>query len=279
VEEQTGMQQQILDERFPDMASRYGTGRARRWYWSQSVKTIASLAVRGFRTAPWLIVTTTVTGALLLQFVTGNLQRVIMEFISLLNHHVTPYYDSKHAASQMFWMYYTVFVGSLLLALIIGSFVAMVAKRREMIATISLGSVSLVMTATTFWTLVARHEAVDPVLFPKIMIDQLGASFLIVIGGIIVREIRSAAPQSLKHPAFIYGLAFAVSVVTLVVAYFPFYWLLVQIQTWRLGHPNPFTIGPAMDAIPCSSVAAVIAFWFTLRAVLYPQNTGRTTAH
>ncbi|HUI73945.1 MAG TPA: hypothetical protein VLX32_03325 [Candidatus Acidoferrum sp.] len=117
-----------------------------------------------------------------------------MEFISLLNHHVTPYYDYTDAASQMFWMYYTVFVGSLLLSLITGSFVAMVAKRREMIATISLGFVSLVMTATTFWTLVARHKAVDPVLLPKIMIDQLGASLLIVIGGIIVREIRSAAP-------------------------------------------------------------------------------------
>src|ERR1700757_357453 len=28
----------------------------------------------------------------------------------------------------------------------------------------------------------------------------------------------------------------------------------------RLGHPNPFTIGPAMDAIPCSVVAALLAF-------------------
>ena len=64
VDEQTGMQQQILDERFSDMASTYGTGRARRWYWSQSVKTIAGLAVRGFRTSPWLIVTTTLSSSL-----------------------------------------------------------------------------------------------------------------------------------------------------------------------------------------------------------------------
>jgi len=198
VEEQTGMQRQILDERFSDMASRCGTGCASRWYWSQSLKTIAGLAGRGFQTAPWLIVVTTLSGALLLQFVTGNLQRVIMESISLLNQHVTPYYDSKHAASHIFWMYYTVFVGSLLLSLIIGSFVAMVAKRREMIATMTLSFVSLVMTVTTFWTLVARHEPVDPVSFPRIMIRQLSASFLIVIGGIIVREMRSAATHSLS---------------------------------------------------------------------------------
>jgi len=197
-EEQTGMQQQILEERFSDMASRCGTGRAGRWYWSQSVKTIAGLVASGFRTAPWLIVITTLSGAFLLQFVTANLQRVIMEFISLLNHHVMPYYDSEHVASHLFWMYYTVFLGSLLASLIIGSFVAMVAKRREMIATMTLSIVSLIMTVTIFWESVAMHYPVDPGLFPKIFIDQLSASLLIVIGGIIVREIRSAPAQSLS---------------------------------------------------------------------------------
>src|SRR2546421_1908348 len=29
----------------------------------------------------------------------------IMEFISLLNHYVTPNYGSKHVASRIFWMY------------------------------------------------------------------------------------------------------------------------------------------------------------------------------
>ena len=68
-----------------------------------------------------------------------------------------------------------------------------------------------------------------------------------------------------RRPLLIYGTASAVSVLILVVSYLPFYWLLVQIQTWRLAHPNPFTIGPAVDAISCSFVAALIAFWFTVR--------------
>jgi hypothetical protein len=68
-----------------------------------------------------------------------------------------------------------------------------------------------------------------------------------------------------KHHALICGLALAVSVLTLVVTYFAFYWLLVQFQTWRLGHPNPFTIGPAMDAIPFSFVTALITLWLTVR--------------
>jgi hypothetical protein len=68
-----------------------------------------------------------------------------------------------------------------------------------------------------------------------------------------------------QRSLLIYGTAFAVFVLILVVSYFPFYWLLVQIQTWRLGHPNPFAIGPAVDAIPCAFVAALFALWFTVR--------------
>ena len=78
-----------------------------------------------------------------------------------------------------------------------------------------------------------------------------------------------------KRPALIYGLAFAVSLVTLVVSYFSFYWLLIQLQTWRLGHPNPFTIGPDIDAILCSFVASLIAFGFTVRGAKkrWPQES------
>ena len=81
------------------------------------------------------------------------------------------------------------------------------------------------------------------------------------MGTVITKDVN----PMVKHHTVIYGLALAVSVLTLVVTYFPFYWLLVQFQTWRLGRPNPFTIGPAMDAIPCSFVTALITFWLTVR--------------
>jgi hypothetical protein len=73
-----------------------------------------------------------------------------------------------------------------------------------------------------------------------------------------------------RRSLLIYGTAFAVSVLILVVCYLPFYWLFVQIQTWRFDHPNPFTSGAAVDAIPCSFVAALIAFWFTASSVAQP---------
>ena len=68
-----------------------------------------------------------------------------------------------------------------------------------------------------------------------------------------------------RRSAVIYGMAFALSLVTLVVSYVPFEWLLIRFQTWRLGHPNPFVIGPAIDAVWCSLLAAVIVFWLVVK--------------
>ena len=68
-----------------------------------------------------------------------------------------------------------------------------------------------------------------------------------------------------RRPAIVYGTAFGLSVLTLLVGYFPFVWLLIRYQTWRLGHPNPFVIGPDMDAIWCSFLAVGIVFWLAVK--------------
>jgi|SRR5215469_3752019 len=207
-EEQTGEQEEILDE-FSEMALRRGIGPARRWYWKQSAKTIAGHIAREFRTAPWLIVGAAFGGALLFYLGTGYLQEAILRLLDLLNHHVMPYYDRAGADRHGFWIYYTVLIGSLFEALIVGCLVAVVAKRREMVAAMSLSFISLVVTVTDFWVSVAIEEhklrlgtlraVVDPVLFPHILIDQLGASLLMIIGGLIVRELRSAAAHSVSR--------------------------------------------------------------------------------
>jgi hypothetical protein len=197
IEERTGVRESMI-EKFAEMASRLGTAPARLWYWKQTAKTVASLIARGFRTAPWLIVGTALGGALLLQFSTSSLQRTIMEITAFINHHETPYYDSKSAAAHLLWLNDTVLLGSLLESLIVGCLVAAVAKRREMIAAIILGLVSLSMTAAIFWVLVSIHKPVNSGLFPKIMIEQLSSSFMISIGGVIVREMRSAETRGLS---------------------------------------------------------------------------------
>lgn len=194
-EERTRMQEQILDQ-FSDMASTRGIGCARRWYWKQSAKTIAGHIARGFRTAPLLIVGVVFGGAFLLYLAPDTSEEAILRLLDFFNHHVTPYYDPAGVARREFWMYCTLLIVNLLESLIVGCLVAGVAKRREMIATMSLSFVSMGMTVTIFWELITTHH-VDPPLFPKIVIDQLGASLLMIMGGLIVRELRSARTHGL----------------------------------------------------------------------------------
>jgi hypothetical protein len=148
-EEQTGKQEQITD-RFSEMALTCGSGPARRWYWKQSAKTIVRHIAREFRTAPWLIVGAAFGGALLFYLGTEYLGLIRVLTITILNHHMTPY---------------TLLIISLLESLIVGCLVAGVAKRREMIATMSLSFISLVVTVTDFWVSVAIRAPVNPSFF------------------------------------------------------------------------------------------------------------------
>jgi hypothetical protein len=187
-----------LLEEFSDLASKSGLVSARRWYWRQSAKTIVGLIGAGFRGAPWLMVGTVLGGFLLLDFSTSNLQKAIIAVILFISHHVTPYYDSNEVATHFFCLRIGVLIGSLLEALIIGCIVGMATKGREMVGTIALSFVSFVMAAALFWMSIAMHDPVDPALFPAIMVQQLSGSCMIVIGGVIVREIRSAKSRRLS---------------------------------------------------------------------------------
>jgi hypothetical protein len=149
----------------------------------------ASVAAHDFARS-WLMVGTVLGAFLFLEFTTSRLQRAIVVIFHLHNHLVA--HDSKGVDTYFFWLKTGVLVGRLFESLIIGCFVAVVAKGREMVATVTLSFVSLVMTAMIFGVSVARHEPVDPALFPAIMVQQLSGSCMIVIGGVIVRESRSA---------------------------------------------------------------------------------------
>jgi len=52
-----------LLEEFSELASKSGDAFARRWYWRQSVKTVAHLIVTGFLVMPWLTAGTVVGSA------------------------------------------------------------------------------------------------------------------------------------------------------------------------------------------------------------------------
>ena len=175
-----------LLEEFSDVASKSGLTYARRWYWRQSIKTIGNLCGAGLRTAPWLIISTTVGGYLLLAFGSSLPETLIVAVLQLRWHHVIPYYTQREMEAHIFWLNTGTLIGRLLVSLFIGCIVAAVAKAREMVATLVL-SVLLLAPSVVGWFNVARHwpERAVPIMF-----IELVGMFLIPIGGVMVREGR-----------------------------------------------------------------------------------------
>jgi small-conductance mechanosensitive channel len=179
-----------LLEEFSDLASKSGLPYARRWYWRQSIKTVGNLMGTGLRTAPWLIASTVIGGYLMLQLALGFAlpELLIDAVIELRWHHVVPYYTQREMDAYMFWFGTAVMIGYLLVPLFVGCIVATVAKAREIIATVTL-SVFLFARTVVAWFNLARHR---PEL-PQLPIMALVGILLVLIGGVMVREVRRVA--------------------------------------------------------------------------------------
>ncbi len=179
-----------LLEEFSDLASKSGLASARRWYWRQSVKTIAHLAGAGFRVAPWSIAGAVVMGYLLRWFSAGLPEQVIVGVLHFRRHHVTPYYTWPQAQTHLLWLNSGIWIGHLLLSLFIGCIVAVVAKGREMVAAATL---CLIFGASTGLFLLHWAEPwLQNAYLVPFLVRQFTSSIMIVIGGMIVRESRSA---------------------------------------------------------------------------------------
>jgi hypothetical protein len=68
-----------------------------------------------------------------------------------------------------------------------------------------------------------------------------------------------------RRSGVIYGTAFALSVVTLLVSYVAFRWLLISYHEWRISHSLVFTFWADTRAIPLALLAAAIVFWLVVK--------------
>ena len=180
-----------LLEEFSDLASKSGLTHARRWYWRQSIKTVGNLIGAGLRTAPWLIAGTVIGGYLLLSFGSSLPETLIVAVLELRRHHVIPYYTQHEMDAHVFWLNTGALIGHLVVSLFIGCIVAVVAKTREMVATLTL-SVLLFALSVVGWFNVARHWP-ERALPPLVMLTYMAGKLLIPIGGVMVRVRRVVA--------------------------------------------------------------------------------------
>ena len=182
-----------LLEEFSGLAAKSGVAYARRWYWRQSMKTVVDLMGAGFRTAPWLIAGTVIGGYLLLwwSFAYSLPETLIVAVLDLRRHHVIPYYTQHEMNAHVFWLNTGTLIGSLLVSLFVGCIVAVAAKAREMVATLTL-SVLFFAPTVVAWFNVARHWPAHTI---PLMYINLAHQILIPIGGVVVREFRRTAER------------------------------------------------------------------------------------
>ena len=172
-----------LLEEFSDLSLKSGATLAHRWYWRQTVKTIAYLIGSGFRFAPWRITGAVLMGRLLLLYGLMLPERLIVAMLRV--YPVYPDYDHKNVvALWMFWVPLAIQVGWVIVAMFIGSLVAMVAKGREMVATMTLGLTFLAPRLVGMVILWAPPFFRADVFFVFIV--------AFVVGGGIVRKLRLA---------------------------------------------------------------------------------------
>jgi len=186
--EAESIQGDLLEE-FSHLASRSGVAVARRWYWRQTMKTIAHLIGIGFFAAPWATTAAVIGGFLVNLLVSGLPERAIfavLERYSVFNHHFNAY---------LFFASYGAASGHVIASMFAGCLVALVAKGREMVATIALVLVYCAMTfAAVFVWLATGHVSILWMLA-----WNLAAWFATIIGGAIVRMLRSGAAMHPTH--------------------------------------------------------------------------------
>ena len=170
-----------LLEEFSLLVSKSGIAFARRWYWRQTIKTLPRLAGVGFRSAP-LLTTTAIAGGFLLRKLIGPV--IGPAIFSVLEW--CKVYD-RHFAAYLFFASTGIDIAHLLSFLAIGFVVALAAREREMVATITLGSIFAAMAVVAFvYIFSGTGDSTVLWRFPWYTCD----SFAIVIAGAVVKTHR-----------------------------------------------------------------------------------------
>ena len=182
-----------LLEEYSQLASKSGVSFARKWYWRQTVNTLAHLVGAGFRIAPWSTTAVVVGGFLLLRFVSGLPEWAI--FAVLHRYRVF----ERHFNAYVFFATNGIGIGHVIVSMLIGCMVALAAQGKEMVATVTLGFVLYAMAAfaSLWWVAWVARTGNTSILWmlPWYFADSIA----VVLGGAMVRIRRSPSKILPSH--------------------------------------------------------------------------------
>jgi hypothetical protein len=182
-----------LNEEFSDRAGVSGASGACRWYWRQSTKTIADFAAAAFSSAPsWL------AAAVLLGLLLSWFGRELPEQLIVVLLRTQRPYSNRHMDAYLAFLNSGIPIARMLESLLIGTLVAVLAKGREMVATLTLSIIRVVPIPWLLYLMYVRMAPNPPTLDAVLRffllsraLDLIG----IVVAGVLVRKIRSVSSQ------------------------------------------------------------------------------------
>jgi hypothetical protein len=172
-----------LLEEFSLLASKSGVAFARRWYRRQAAKTIVHLFGTAFRVAPWSTTAAVLGGLVLYRLVAGLPNKLLS---AITDKYL--FYWSAHFLTYL-WVLKGMLIAHIILGLFVGCMVALVAKGREMVATMTIALVPFALIGAA-WMSVAMHGRIMGVAW---MLWSSADPCAVVVGGAIVRMLRSGA--------------------------------------------------------------------------------------
>jgi hypothetical protein len=178
-----------LSEEFFALVASRGASFARRWYWRQTFNTIVHLFASAFRVDLWWTVSLVFGGFCLLRLFGPLPERFIFAVLQKFNVY------ENHFDIYVFFATYGIGIGHALRALITGSIIAMAAKGRELVVTLTLALLLSAMLIAAWLHSINSHWSAGETLVW--MLWQATVPFGLLVGGILVRTWRSSRNRSL----------------------------------------------------------------------------------
>jgi hypothetical protein len=183
-----------LYEEFFDLAARSGVAVARRWFWRQSRKTAANLVAAQVLAAPWSLVGAVMLGFLLRRVGLSNPAGIVVMILQTQKP-----YSNLHYDFYVWMMNWGIPIVGVIQSLAVGCVVAAVARGREILAALAMTALSMVLVAVSFSRLLHQLPSNVPAPWPLLALN-FQSWIAIVIGGILVRRIRSLSSRHLSTP-------------------------------------------------------------------------------